>query len=110
MIALLIAFAVIIVRGTQVALAAPCDFGTYLGFGITAFFGLQAFGNMGVALGLLPNKGMVLPFVSYGGSSLLTNAAAMGVLLSIARAQPNDEKPVASQAATKSRTRSAVAT
>jgi hypothetical protein len=49
------------------------------------FIGLQAFTNLAVAIGLLPTKGLVLPFMSYGGSSLLVNCAAMGVLLNVSR-------------------------
>lgn len=72
--------------GLRAALAASDDYSTYLGVGCTMFIGLQAFTNLGVALGLLPTKGLALPFVSYGGSSLLVNAAAVAVLLSVARA------------------------
>ena len=49
------------------------------------FLGLQAFTNFAVALGMLPTKGLVLPFISYGGSSLLVNCGATGVLLNISR-------------------------
>ena len=60
-------------------------FGMFLATGITALLGLQAFVNMSVALGLLPTKGLTLPFISYGGSALLVDLFAIGVLLSIAR-------------------------
>ena len=83
--ALLIAFAVVVWRGIRAAFRAPDDYGSYLAVGITMFLGLQAFTNFAVALGMLPTKGLVLPFISYGGSSLLVNCAAMGVLLNVSR-------------------------
>ena len=52
---------------------------------MTLFIGLQAFTNLAVAMGLLPTKGLALPFVSYGGSSLLVNAAAAGLVLNVSR-------------------------
>jgi cell division protein FtsW len=52
---------------------------------MTLFIGLQAFTNLAVAMGLLPTKGLALPFVSYGGSSLLVNAAAAGIILNTTR-------------------------
>ena len=55
------------------------------GIGETLFIGLQAFTNLAVAMGLLPTKGLALPFVSYGGSSLLVNAAAAGIILNTSR-------------------------
>ncbi|HVE83447.1 MAG TPA: putative lipid II flippase FtsW [Myxococcales bacterium] len=79
-------FAIILWRGLRASLAAPEPFGTYLGLGITSLMGFQAVVNMGVAMALLPTKGLTLPFVSYGGSSLLMMMAAMGVLLSISGA------------------------
>lgn len=76
-------FAVILWRGVRASLHASEPFGTYLGLGITSLMGFQAVVNMGVAMALLPTKGLTLPFVSYGGSSLVIMMAAMGVLLSI---------------------------
>jgi cell division protein FtsW len=56
--------------------------------GLAAMFGLQACINMGVNVALLPAKGMTLPFISYGGSSLIGTALAMGLVLSLARERP----------------------
>lgn len=76
-------FAVVLWRGVRASLGATEPFGTYLGLGITALVGFQAVVNLAVAMALLPTKGLTLPFVSYGGSSLVTMMSAMGVLLSI---------------------------
>ncbi len=77
-------FALILWRGIGIARRAPDLFGTYLAAGITAALGLQVVINMGVALALLPTKGLTLPFLSYGGTSLVLNMAALGVLMNIA--------------------------
>ena len=69
----------------RAALRAPDDFGAFLAFGLSTMFGVQALVNLAVALAILPTKGLTLPFVSFGGSSLLVNAAAAGILLSISR-------------------------
>jgi len=61
-------------------------FGFYLGCGISLLLGLQAFINMGVVMGLLPTKGLTLPFISYGGSALTLNLMAIGILYSISKA------------------------
>jgi cell division protein FtsW len=76
-------FAIVLWRGLRASLGASEPFGTYLGLGITSLMGFQAVVNMGVAMALLPTKGLTLPFVSYGGSSLVIMMGAMGVLLSI---------------------------
>ena len=81
--ALVLLFGVIVWRGIRVSLAAPEAFGTYLGLGITSLIAYQAVVNMCVAMGLLPTKGLTLPFVSYGRSSVVVMLAAAGVLLSI---------------------------
>ena len=82
---LLVAFAFVVYRGLIAAFRAADDYGTLLAFGISTFVGLQAFTNLAVAMGMLPTKGLVLPFISYGGSSLLVNCAAVGVLLNVSR-------------------------
>ncbi len=81
-------FAVLVWRGARASLKARDAFGCYLGFGITAMFGLQAVVNLGVVLGALPTKGLPLPFVSFGGSTLVVDLFAMGILLNISRAAP----------------------
>ncbi len=83
--ALIVAYVIIVVRGVRAALAAADDYGAYIAFGISVLFGVQVLINFAVAMSMLPTKGLTLPFVSYGGSSLLVNAAAMGVLLNVSR-------------------------
>jgi len=78
-------YLLLVLRGIRAALRAPDDYGSYLAFGIAAMFGVQALFNVAVALAILPTKGLTLPFVSFGGSSLLVNAAAAGILLSVSR-------------------------
>ncbi|MEE8125350.1 MAG: putative lipid II flippase FtsW [Nitrospirales bacterium] len=78
-------FAVLVCKGFRVAALAPDVFGRYLALGITLLLGIQALINAGVVSGMLPTKGLTLPLVSYGGSSLLTTMLAIGILLSIAR-------------------------
>lgn len=75
----------LVARGVRAAFRAPDDYGSYLAFGISTMFGLQALVNLSVALAILPTKGLTLPFLSFGGSSLLVNAAAAGILLNVSR-------------------------
>jgi cell division protein FtsW len=93
--ALVVAYSVLLVRGLRAAFNAADDYGAYLATGISMFLGLQAFTNLAVAMGLLPTKGLVLPFVSYGGSSLLVNCAAVGVLLNVSRPREVEGVPEA---------------
>ncbi len=81
-------YGLIVWRGIRIALKTVDPFGAYLAAGLTVALGLQVFVNMGVTLGLLPTKGLALPFLSYGGSSLLLNMASIGILMSI-EASPN---------------------
>lgn len=81
--ALIALYALIIWRGIRASLHATEAFGTYLGLGITSLVAFQAITNMCVAMGLVPTKGLTLPFISYGGSSLIVLMGAAGLLLSI---------------------------
>ena len=76
-------YALILWRGISIARNAKDVFTAYLATGITVAIVLQVCVNMGVALGLLPTKGLTLPFLSYGGTSLLINMASVGILMSI---------------------------
>ncbi len=78
-------YLVIVARGVKIAWNAPDDYGSFLAFGISTLFGVQALTNLCVAMAILPTKGLTLPFLSYGGSSLVVNAAAVGILLNISR-------------------------
>jgi cell division protein FtsW len=84
----LLAFTVLVWRGLRAATRARDAFGCYLAFGVTLLFGLQALVNMGVVLGLLPTKGLPLPFVSYGGTSLVMSLFMAGVLANISAHNP----------------------
>jgi len=79
------AFVAIVVCGVCISLNSRDTFGLLLGCGISFLIGLQAFINIGVVTSALPNKGLPLPFISYGGSNLLTMLVCIGILLSIAR-------------------------
>ncbi|MGE0468680.1 MAG: putative peptidoglycan glycosyltransferase FtsW [Candidatus Nitrospira kreftii] len=78
-------FAAFVVRGFQISTRARIPFGRYLGIGVTTLIGIQALINACVVTGLLPTKGLTLPFVSYGGSSLVVSLTGVGILLSISR-------------------------
>jgi cell division protein FtsW len=82
------AFILLVICGMYIASHARDRFGMLLGMGITFLIGLQTFVNIGVVTSTLPNKGLPLPFISYGGSNLLMMLACIGVLLSIARHAP----------------------
>lgn len=83
MLILLVLFGVFAVRGLRAAWRAPDLFGSYLALGITLLIAWQAMANLAVVMGLLPTKGMVLPFISYGGSSLLVTLLAVGILVNV---------------------------
>lgn len=76
-------YGVMLMRGIHIARNANDPFGSFLAMGITVTLGLQVCINMGVALGMLPTKGLTLPFLSYGGTSLLINMAAVGIMMNI---------------------------
>jgi cell division protein FtsW len=79
------AYLLLVSRGIRIALRATDDYGSYIAFGISTLFGIQVLVNLSVAMAIVPTKGLTLPFLSYGGSSLVVNAAAVGLLLSISR-------------------------
>ena len=83
-------YAWIIVRGVRIAKNAADHFGSFLAMGLTIGMGLQIVVNMGVALSLLPTKGLTLPFMSYGGTSLLLNMASIGILMNISATGLNE--------------------
>lgn len=88
--AVIVAYIFFIYRGLRISWSAlnlrNDRFGFYLGCGITLILGMQAFINMGVVMGLLPTKGLTLPFISYGGSALTLNLFSVGVLYSVSKA------------------------
>jgi len=81
----LLAFVLLIIGGMCVSAYAPDRFGKLLGMGLTSLIACEALMNMGVTTSLLPNKGLPLPFVSYGGSALLAACLILGILLNIHR-------------------------
>ena len=81
----MVCFCVIAWRGLRTAVRAPDRFGAFLALGLTTMIAFQAFFNMSVVLGIAPTKGIPLPFVSYGGSSLLINLIGMGILLNVSQ-------------------------
>jgi cell division protein FtsW len=78
-------FAVLIWRGLRIGLHGPEPFGAYLALGITVLLATQTIVNLGVVTGLLPTKGLPLPFISSGGSALVVTMASVGVLLNISQ-------------------------
>jgi cell division protein FtsW len=84
-------FVVIFVRGFSIATKTKDRFTYYLAVGLSLMISLQALVNFAVATGLVPTKGLPLPFISYGGSSLLINMAAVGILLNISRGKDCQE-------------------
>ena len=76
-------YLVLLLKGINIAKTSNTLFGTITATGLTLYIGIQVIINTGVALGVLPTKGLTLPFISYGGTSLLINMAAMGILMNI---------------------------
>jgi cell division protein FtsW len=76
-------FFLLVQRAMRIAVAAPDTFGRFLALGIAVLFGIEATVNMCVVTGMIPTKGLALPFISYGGSSLLISLFAVGILLNI---------------------------
>ncbi len=81
---LLLGFVIILWRGIRATVLIPDEFGRYLALGITTMLVIQAFFNMTVVLGMMPTKGIPLPMISFGGSSLLVTLASLGILLNVA--------------------------
>jgi cell division protein FtsW len=91
-VAVILAFLIVVWRGLRAAMRTRDNYASYLACGLTIMIGLQAFINIGVVLGCLPTKGLTLPFISWGRTSLLISMAAAGILLSItAEADENSE-------------------
>lgn len=80
-------FIIIFIRGISISGRASTGFGYYLSYGLTIMIVLQALINFAVTTGVVPTKGLPLPFISYGGSSLLVNMVAIGILLNISRGE-----------------------
>ena len=80
---IVILFAILVVRGFMISFNASDLFGTLLSAGLTIILVLEAFVNMAAVMGLIPTKGLVLPFLSYGGTSLLMSMIAIGIILNI---------------------------
>jgi cell division protein FtsW len=89
---IVVAFVIIAICGFCIAVNARETFGFLLASGITLLISLQAAINIGVVTSALPNKGLPLPFISYGGSNLLTMLVCVGLLFSVARHAPVREK------------------
>jgi cell division protein FtsW len=78
-------FGIILMRGLRLTSKIEEPFEQYLAFGLTVLLGMQGLVHMGVVMGLMPTKGLVLPFISYGGSALVVNLAEVGLLLGLSR-------------------------
>lgn len=91
-VAVVLLFLAIIWRGIQISLNSPDLYGSYLSLGLTLLIGVQALVNLAVSVGLLPTKGLTLPFVSLGGSSLIISMICVGVLLNISKKKLNNNK------------------
>ena len=102
-IVVLVAFCVLIYAGLKIATRTTDVFSRLLAAGIVSWFGLQALVNLGAVTGLLPITGVPLPFLSYGGSSLVVSLTAVGVLVAIARAPARAAARARSAAARRSR-------
>ncbi|HRJ89885.1 MAG: putative lipid II flippase FtsW [Blastocatellia bacterium] len=87
---LVIAFGLLLWRGARAAIKAPDRFGTLLGIGLITGIIVQALFNISVVISILPAKGIPLPFISYGGSSVLVTLVAVGILLNISQASAAD--------------------
>ncbi len=93
----LLMFGLFIYRGLKLSKTVNEDFGKYLAFGITSIIGLHAMVNMMVATGVLPTTGVTLPFMSYGGTSIIFNSIAVGILLNISTYRTRPAEVIGSQ-------------
>jgi cell division protein FtsW len=82
---IMILFLIMLVRSVRISRKSPCKFGYFLGLGLTSSMFLQAMFHIGVNLGVLPTTGLPLPFISYGGTALVMNMFAVGIILNIAK-------------------------
>ncbi len=80
-------YLILLLKGIKIAKESNSEFGAVMAAGLTIYIGIQVIINTGVALGVLPTKGLTLPFISYGGTSLVVNMAAMGILMNIGASQ-----------------------
>ena len=78
-------FGIILMRGLRLTSKIEEPFEQYLAFGLTVLLGMQGLIHMGVVMGIMPTKGLVLPFISYGGSAIVVNLAEVGLLLGLSR-------------------------
>jgi cell division protein FtsW len=92
--AVLAMFGLVVARGILISFRARDQLGTYIALGLTVLIGVQVLANLGVAMGLLPTKGLNLPFVSFGGSALVISLFAVGILLNISRGHAPPEPVV----------------
>src|SRR5260370_35960828 len=96
-------YLLIVTCGILIALHAKDRFGMLLGMGCTSILGLQAAVNIGVTTSLLPNKGLPLPFISYGGSNLFFCLVCLGILINIYRQGKDDKRAAGTQIMWRSR-------
>jgi len=89
--AIVLLFVLLILNGARIAFKASDLFGQFIALGIVSKIGFEAAVNIGVSIGCLPTKGLPLPFVSYGGSALVFNMVAIGLLLNIGRVRHNEK-------------------
>ncbi len=88
---MVVLFGIVVLRGIRIALHAPDDYGRLLAGGLALWLGIEAYMNMAMMLGMLPLAGNTLPFISYGGSSLVTALSAVGLILSVGRASAREQ-------------------
>jgi cell division protein FtsW len=85
-------YLILLLKGINIAKTSESIFGAITAAGLTIYIGVQVIINTGVALGVLPTKGLTLPFISYGGTSLVINMAAMGILMNIGASRSHEHR------------------